>query len=310
MKKKSWISRKKLAAISLIYLLLFASSFIFIILKNIPTFSIGFAKVEKHNTFDIVTLKSHDITNQMLKDNPKEILFENQVVLYPGSGYITEIIPVLTGTSAKNILHHGVLTHIFHGRDLTCPNYHKLLFASGEEMTPFYAPEGYGYPIKPLSGTFALVTHFTNDPGVDLTKIHFEFKIKVSKEKLKPIEPIRLDINNDCNYESAFIVPANTTKTFKNRRGLIMPFTGRLLLIGAHVHKYSKGLELYQNTTKILEIDPITDSKNEIISIIPRYPQNIILKNGDNLDIKSAYSNTEDKPVEGMGIFFAYLEKE
>ncbi len=89
-----------------------------------------------------------------------------------------------------------------------------------------------------------------------------------------------------------------------------MPFTGRLLLIGAHVHKYSKGLELYQNTTKILEIDPITDSKNEIISIIPRYPQDIILKNGDNLDIKSAYSNTEDKPVEGMGIFFAYLEKE
>lgn len=306
--KNSKNSKKKFIVIGLVYFLLFASAFVYTNLKKIPNFSLELPRVEHHASYDTIFLKSRVITSKMATENPDEILLENQFFLLPTTGYITQIIPSVHGTTSKDILHHSVIAHLFNDRDLTCPNYNKLLFASGKERTVFSLPPGYGYPVKNIGEVFDMVTHFRNSRNEDMTKIYFEYEIKVSKEKLKPVDVIRLDVDTQCNYESAFAVDPNSTQTFTGQS--IMPFTGKVIAAGGHIHEYSTGLQIYQNGNKIMNFKAITDDKNQILSIPRVFPSNSVLKKGDRLDIKSTYINPFKTPIEGMALFYAYIAKE
>ncbi len=306
-----FFTKKKLIIIGLVYFLLFTATFVVAYIKKIPNFSLELPRIEHHETYDTIFLRSRPITPKMLAGKPTEILLENQFFFIPTSRYITESLPRIHGTESTPVIHHSVISHIFEEKDATWSNYFKLLFAAGKEMAVLSIPKGHGYPLKHPGSVFDIVNHFhlNEIKNEDPAKIYLEYEIKISKEKLKPVDVLRLDADTRCDYDAAFAITPRTTLTVSNKRQLIMPYSGKVILAGGHVHEFSTGLEVSRNNKQIMSFKPDTNAKKIIRSIPFIYPENLILNKGDKLDITTTYINPLNAPVEGMGMVFAYLER-
>jgi plastocyanin len=181
-------------------------------------------------------------------------------------GFITRIdVDVVDGNGKSVPIQRIMLHHIVFGnigknfgdrRDATCnqftnfdsrtklPALAERFYGAGEERAKLQLPKGYGYPIHKGEKWFLYYMLMNHKAKKD--KVFIQYNITYDTDpNLTPVTPYWLDVRN-CWVDPVYNVPGGAKKgsTTSKAMNWTVPFSGRIVGAGGHVHGGAKDLEL------------------------------------------------------------------
>jgi plastocyanin len=200
-------------------------------------------------------------TSYTLRSKPFEVGgFETiypkvQVKTPKRSGYITYMYARLMYAPGRPVplkhvmLHHIVFINGGHPggpqKDTTCPGrVGEPFWGTGEEHERLYLPPGYGYQVHAddrWNMQAMLMSH-----NLQARRVYVEYRVKlVTGRRMQRVRPMWIRANGCTQWPSYEIdgggaAGATDTRTYQWR----IPFNGRIVASGAHLHGASKGLAI------------------------------------------------------------------
>lgn len=233
----------------------------------------------------------------------------------PFDGWITAYHPRLVDGASRpepgRLLHHVAFYNTARP-DFLCPNKEEHIFGAGGEMNDWPALPGIGYRVH-KGDRIRIGTMFHNLTGTNYPQTWLEVKLEYHSanrgEPLKSVYPAWFDVK-ECGDSAYDLGPGRTLKIGQFK----LPFRGRLMAVGGHMHDYGQQLGLFNITRReeVTALQARLDSAGRIQSIpIVRFSDRggYKLDQGDVLRVSAIYDNLLGKPVpEGaMGIVVGYF---
>ncbi len=125
-----------------------------------------------------------------------------------------------------------------------CPGDGERFFGTGEEHQALSLPEGYGYPVSAMD-TWRIGWMLMNHQArPDAAAIRYRVTIDTDPA-LKPVTPMWAGVVK-CSFDPMFDVPGGQPAgtPYVRTSTLRMPFDGRIVASGAHVHGGALGIDL------------------------------------------------------------------
>jgi hypothetical protein len=251
-------------------------------------------------------------------------------------GYVTrmsaELVDMLGRVQTRYdvMLHHAVFLKAL-APDTTCsqildydgrpsPLPAERFYATGEELAELSLPEGYGYPNRG-SDIWALVYMLMNHRNRAAT-VQVQYRVQyVTGESLRRVVPVWLDVRN-CRADPIFDVPGlgGPGSTYARTWQYRLPFAGRIVAAGGHLHGGGRSLELENAScrTKLFRSLPTWAGANPKpvmhepgpshmsgFSVAPGVP----VAAGETLRLRAVYENSRPH-TRVMGILQAYVALE
>jgi hypothetical protein len=166
------------------------------------------------------------------------------------------------------LLHHVAFWNTERS-DFLCPNKEEHIFGAGGEMNDWMAVPGAGYRVAE-GDRVRITTMFHNPTATSYSDAYLEVKVEYRRitgeaaSPLKSIYPVWFDVQ-ECGRSDYDLEPGGNLTTGEIR----MPFAGRLLGVGGHLHDYGTGLRL-ENVSRNEEIallTPETDAEGRLLSM-------------------------------------------
>lgn len=234
----------------------------------------------------------------------------------PFNGWLLAYHPRLTDgrghTVPGRLLHHVGFWNTRRS-DFLCPKKQEHIFGAGGEMNEWVAVPGVGYRVAE-GDRIRIHTMVHNPTATDYPETYLEVKVHYRRAgaegpPLRNVYPVWFDVQ-ECGSSDYDLVPGTNVTTGK----LTVPFAGRLLGVGGHLHDFGTGLVL-ENATRGEEIARLvaeTDADGRLLSVpivtfFERggYP----FQAGDVVRVTATYENPTGKrlPDGAMGIVVGYF---
>jgi hypothetical protein len=177
----------------------------------------------------------------------------------PVSGHVTAMDARIVDLDGKEVPQHELMLHhvVFTnggtpGRsrtDAACPGrLPERFFGTSEELRPLTLPRGYGYRIGAddnWTAAWMLMNHQDRRRRVML-----EYRVTVDRDRsLRPVTPMWLGVTScDTTGDPQYTVPGGAPGGAEDVRSRAwrMPFNGRVVAIGGHLHGGGKALSVAQ----------------------------------------------------------------
>ncbi|HEV2489414.1 MAG TPA: hypothetical protein VGT03_06380 [Candidatus Acidoferrales bacterium] len=234
----------------------------------------------------------------------------------PFDGWLVAYHPRLTdaqGQPLPNKLLHHIGFWNTERPDFLCANKEEHIFGAGGEMNDWPAMPGYGYRVKKgerirISTMFANPTA-KNYPAAFL-EVRMEYRLaQATSPALRDVYPAWFDVMQ-CGDSGYALAPGQSMKSGRFH----MPYAGRLLGVGGHLHDYGQWLVLKDATTNdtIATLAANSDAAGHVLSMpIDSYAARggFPLQRGDAIEVTDAYNNSSGKeiPEGAMGIVVGYF---
>lgn len=198
--------------------------------------------------------------------------------------------------------------------DLLCPEKQEHVFGAGGEMNVWPALPGVGYRVQE-GDRFRVSTMFHNPTDTDYPEVYLEVEVtyrprSAASEPLEAVYPVWFDVQ-ECGESAYDLAPGENV----DRGEFTMPYGGRLLGVGGHLHDYSRSLRLTDRARDrvIAYLQPRLDREGRIVSmpIVPFLATGgYQLEEGDTLQVTARYENPTGRRLEGgaMGIAVGYFQ--
>lgn len=227
------------------------------------------------------------------------------------------------------MLHHAVFANALR-RDTLCSSYSgftgvrlgyapERFFGAGEEGFRLALPAGYGYPVS-SSDVWGMVYMLMNHRRTKQTVYVRYTATVVTGESLTPVTPLWLDVRN-CRADPIFDVPGTggPGSTFTRTADVTLPFSGRIVAAGGHLHGGGVSLELSDATcgTSLfrslptwghVEPKPILHESGPSHMSSFQSEAGIPVAAGDRLRLAATYDDSLPH-TRVMGIMIAYLAR-
>lgn len=196
--------------------------------------------------------------------------------------------------------------------DFICPRWEEAFFAAGNEMKDWPAVPGVGYRVE-KGNMIRIFTMFDNQTNRPLKNIYLqvgvEYRLPTKVPELKNIYPAWFSVK-ECGNPAYDLKPGKSTTTGEHTMG----YTGMMLAVGGHIHKYGQRLYLENSTRKesiaVLDSKPIPGSQAFSLPIV-YLNQNggYRLSRGDVVKVSAFYDNTTGRllPRGAMGLVVGYF---
>ncbi len=166
---------------------------------------------------------------------------------------------------SRRLLHHINLLHL-ERRQFLEPVFERTI-AAGQETDDVLLPSSIGVRIE-SGAEMALLTAWANETGEDLHDVMLDLTIPYLTETRRPLEvrPFAIDVGFRPGASDAFDVGPGRSV---HERNFVPLTTGRILVVGGHLHDYAESIALVDQTTgKVLfELKARTDSSGKLRSV-------------------------------------------
>lgn len=233
----------------------------------------------------------------------------------PFTGWITAYHPSLADSKGQalpnHLLHHVAFFNTARA-DFLCPDKEEHIFGASAEMSDWPAIPGYGYRVQ-KGDRIRITTMFENSTSQSyreaFLQVRVDYQLSNEGPALRDIYPAWFDVM-ECG-ESAYDLPSGvSTKTGQFK----LPYSGRLLAAGGHLHDYGDWLVLKNDSTNqtIATVESTLDSAGHLISMpveVFAGHGGIPLHRSDLINVTDAYDNPTSKLIPGgaMGIVVGYF---
>ena len=177
----------------------------------------------------------------------------------PVSGHVTAMDARLVTADGEVVPQHELMLHhvVFTnggtpGRsrtDAACPGrLPERFFGTSEELRPLTLPRGYGYPIG-AHDNWTAAWMVMNHQGRQ-RRVRLEYRVTVDRDRsLRPVTPFWLGVTScETTGDPQFTVPGGAAAGAEDlrSRNWRVPFNGRVVAIGGHLHGGGKELSVAQ----------------------------------------------------------------
>ena len=171
----------------------------------------------------------------------------------PGvDGYVTRMSASLVDGRGRPItirdvmLHHVVFHRVGGSRGYQCSPGGEAIFGTGEENQQLRLPRGYGYRVR--SHDRWRITAMLMSHSLRAMKAYVQYRVTVtSGRRLTPVRPFWVRASG-CGSQVSYPVEGGGEPGSTNRRsfGWRVPFDGRIVAVGGHLHGGAKDMFLSQ----------------------------------------------------------------
>lgn len=219
-------------------------------------------------------------------------------------GLRLELLDARGAALPRSLLHHLRLNNVDR-RDLIYPQMEHIV-AFGHETENISVPATVGMPMA-RGHRVAVVAMWNNDSGqdVDSVQLRLTFQLNHRRRSPAPIAVLPFVVNASPLPSGMFDVPpGGVTREFE----FTIPLSGRLLVVGGHLHDHGSWLRLEDGATAhaIATVRPIKDQSGHVVgmsrvlALLSRGPH---LRAGRLYRLKVRYENTTSDTLVGvMGI--------
>lgn len=234
----------------------------------------------------------------------------------PVDGWLVAYHPRLTDAAGETIpgrlLHHVAFWNT-ERPDFLCPEKEEHIFGAGGEMNDWPALPGVGYRVF-RGDSIRVSTMFHNPTARDYPETYLEVKVRYVREDrvqepLKNVYPVWFDVQ-ECGPSGYDLAPGENV----TRGEFSMPYSGRLLGVGGHLHDYARSLRLYDESDdrEIARLEPELDEEGRIRSmpVVPFLARGgYRLEEGEKIRVTATYENPTGRrlPEGAMGIVVGYF---
>lgn len=234
----------------------------------------------------------------------------------PIDGWVVAYRPRLTDADGQGIpgrlLHHVAFWNT--GRsDLLCPEKEEHVFGAGGEMNEWVPLPGVGYRVG-RGDRIRVSTMFHNPTAQDHPEAYLEVAVEYRRASdaeapLRNIYPVWFDVQ-ECGRSDYDLQPGTNVSSGQ----FTVPYSGRLLGVGGHLHDYGRELVL-ENLTRGEEIARLAaelDDRGRLLSmpVVPFLDRGgYRLEAGEVVRVTARYENpTGRRLADGaMGIVVGYF---
>ena len=196
---------------------------------------------------------------------------------------------------SNRLLHHLNLIHQGR-RQLLQPMFERTI-AMGQEAREVRLPRSVGVRIE-AGSPMALHLALMNDVPVERKGVTVELAIDLHPHNLVPrpleVRPIALDIGLTPGGKNSFDLPSGTSVV---QREFVIPVSGRLLGLGAHLHQLGDSISLVEaRSGKVLvTLRPRTDSLGRVLAVTHKLfgvaGPGLKLRAGERYRVIAVYTN-------------------
>ena len=168
------------------------------------------------------------------------------------AGHITAFDAKLRYANGRQVsirrvmLHHIVFINTGPGRTSSCPGRRgEPFWGTGEERQKLVLPPGYGYRVRAGDGWRMQTMLMSHSTATQVVHVEYRFKL-VTGRRLTHVKPLWLRANG-CRGNS-YDVTGGQPEGAEHVRShdWRVPFSGRIVAAGAHLHGSSKGMTITQ----------------------------------------------------------------
>lgn len=240
----------------------------------------------------------------------------NLHVAVPVDGWLVSYRPRLVDGGGERVpgrLLHHVAFWSEERPDFLCPGKDEHVFGSGGEMNVWPALPGVGYPVRE-GDRIRVNTMFHNPTDTAYGEVYLEVDVGYrtrsgAAEPLAPVYPVWLDVRK-CGASSYDLAPG----TNLDSATFVMPYAGRLLGLGGHLHDYGRSVRVVDLTRdrEVATLEARLDELGRILSmpVVPFLATGgYELAEGDSLRVSARYENPTGRRLEAgaMGIAVGYF---
>lgn len=222
--------------------------------------------------------------------------------LWPVDGWIRGVSLSITDRNGhevpRRLIHHLNVVNLDR-RQLFYPIPERII-ALGQETEDIDLPASIGVPVE-AGDEMGLVVMWHNMSGVDYTDLTVRLTIAWSPTNLYPrplsVMPVYMDVVNPVGRKSAdFDLPAGRNEFHAE---FTMPFEGRIIGVGGHLHDYGTGLTLTDvsgdRSRRVVTLGTTLDASGRIDDVERQYPgvrgAGIKLEAGHRYRLVATYDN-------------------
>lgn len=234
----------------------------------------------------------------------------------PFNGWLTAYHPSISdskGDVLPNKLLHHVAFFDTARPDFLCSNKEEHIFGAGGEMNDWPVIPGFGYRVD-KGDRIRVTAMFGNATATGYKDVFLQVRVgyqlgNSDAAGLKDVYPAWFDVMG-CGESSYDLSPGESTKTGQFK----LPYSGRLLAVGGHLHDYGEWILLRSSQTNetIATLEASVDSQGLVVSMPVELLTDrggVHLHSGDWVEVTDAYDNRAGKEIaEGaMGIIVGYF---
>lgn len=228
------------------------------------------------------------------------------------TGYHPSIVDAKGHALPGELLHH-VGFYDTARSDFLCPNKEEHIFGAGPELNNWPVMPGYGYRVH-KDDRIRITTMFNNPTAKNYRDVFLQVRVEYQpmssqSAALKDIYPAWFNVT-ECGESGYDLRPGESTKTGEFK----LPYSGRLLGVGGHLHDYGQWLVLKNERNKetIATLEADLDLQGRIVAMpVELFAQQggVPLHRGDVLLVTDAYNNPTGKAISdgAMGIVVGYF---
>lgn len=234
--------------------------------------------------------------------------------------------------NAKTLPIQDVMVHhlVYHqdGVSSSPANCGGRFFARGEERQVFDFPDGYGIPNRRANGQAPhwLLTHMLMNHRSYAQTVYVRIRVTYTDQPQKELTPLWIDTKG-CDVDPVYDVPGGGKpgSTFRDTTDWRVPFDGRIIAAGGHLHGGGKFLKLRDATCDRTLVDSRAYyglPKNQFYRVRPKLhepspvrigvyntAQGIPISQGSLLQSTAGYDNSNIH-TRVMNIMIAYMTRE
>lgn len=197
--------------------------------------------------------------------------------------------------------------------DFLCPSKDEHVFGAGGEMNVWPALPGVGYPVRE-GDRIRVNTMFHNPTETAYPEVYLEVDVGYRgrgevEQPLAAVYPVWLDVQ-ECGVSSYDLTPGTNVDSAT----FTMPYAGRLLGLGGHLHDYGRAVRVedLSRDRDVATLEARLDGEGRILSmpVVPFIATGgYELEEGDSLRVTARYENPTGRRLEdgAMGIAVGYF---
>jgi len=199
---------------------------------------------------------------------------------------------------------HGLPNHLLHHldfyntarRSILRPEFMEIMFATGSELQEWLCPTGTGYH---MNGAEEIVMEamVANETGVSYRNVYLEVRMNYTpyseQASMKSIFPLVFIIHRNKEGKATFDLRPGLNLVSNEA---VIPQSGRLLMVGGHLHDYGREIKL-ENATRgepIVVLEPKLDDQGKFLSLPVVSLEGgggYAVKRGETLKLTAIYEN-------------------
>jgi hypothetical protein len=224
--------------------------------------------------------------------------------------YRPKVVDEQGATMSQRVLHHVELLNASRP-SLMCQQLPELLFAAGSELAEWPPVPDVGYRVtKGMSLRINLMMTNPTEEPVSSAYVALEIQYRRSADtKLKTVYPAWFMVTH-CGPTMYDLKPGRNVNTAE----FTVPYDGKLLAVGGHIHDYGREVQLGNVTrnANIATLKTVLDADGRFVSlptIIFSPREAYRFKSGDVVKVTAVYDNPTGQklPKAAMGVAVGYF---